>query len=230
MSNENLDAVEKALGNPVAGDLPENALKVRRNLLAFGIISIVITLGGVKLDPTSSVLGFKFVGISESLIANALLVTNIYFLLHFIWYAFEAFLEWRLRVTGTRLAFVTGARLGSEHADYPDDPRQSTLYNWWKDHAKRIGSFKETANELSVKIQAWEEKVSSFKNGNDSLNLSNAMSTLTQAKNSVEKLKSQIQTTEKTLTALRIPHSLGRFDGWFKLFLKSQNLRWLIIR
>ncbi|MDR7123114.1 hypothetical protein [Rheinheimera soli] len=101
MSNEKLDAVEKALGNPVAGDLSDNALKVRRNLLAFGIVSIVITIGGVKIDPASSVLGFKFVGISEDLITNSLLVTNVYFLLHFIWYAFEGFLEWRLRVTGT---------------------------------------------------------------------------------------------------------------------------------
>jgi hypothetical protein len=130
MADENLYAVEKALGNPVAGDLPENALKVRRNLLAFGIISVVITLGGVKLDPTSSVLGFKFVGISENLILNTLLATNAYLLLHFMWYAFEGLLEWRLRVTGTRLAFLTGARYGSEHADYPNDPRQSTLYNW----------------------------------------------------------------------------------------------------
>lgn len=229
MAAENLEAVEKALGNPVAGDLPENALRVRRNLLVFGMISVFITLGGVKLDPTSSVLGFKFSGVSEDLITNALLAANVYFLLHFIWYAFEGILEWRLRVTGTRLAFLTGSRFGSEHADYPDDPRQSTLYTWWLDNAKRIGNFKETADDLSEKIKAWEEKVSLFQNGNDSLNLANAMSTLNQAKGATDKLTKQIETTEKVLTAMRISCSLGRFDGWFKLFLKSQNIRWLII-
>lgn len=229
MAADNLEAVEKALGNPVAGDLPENALKVRRNLLVFGVISVFITLGGVKLDPTSSVLGFKFSGVSEALITNALLAANVYFLLHFIWYAFEGILEWRLRVTGTRLAFLTGSRFGSEHADYPDDPRQSTLYTWWLDNAKRIGNFKETACDLSEKIKAWEEKVSSFQNGNDSLNLANAMSTLNQARSAADKLTKQIETTEKTLTAMRIPCSLGRFDGWFKLFLKSQNIRWLLV-
>lgn len=229
MTDENLDAVEKALGNPVAGDLPENALKVRRNLLVFGLISVLITLGGVKLDPTSSILGFKFAGASESLITNALLATNIYLLIHFIWYALEGLLEWRLRVTGTRLAFLTGSRFGSEHADYPDDPRQSTLYTWWLDNAKRIGSFKATADDLSEKIKAWESKVSSFQNGSDNLNLANAMSTLNQAKSAVDNLKNQIKATEETLTAQRIPCSLGRFDGWFKLFLKSQSIRWLLI-
>ena len=229
MAVDNLDAVEKALGNPVAGDLSENALKVRRNLLVFGVISVFVTLGGVKLDPTSSVLGFKFSGVSEALITNSLLAANIYFLLHFIWYAFEGILEWRLRVTGTRLAFLTGSRFGSEHADYPDDPRQSTLYTWWLDNAKRIGNFKVTADDLSEKIKIWEEKVSSFQNGNDSLNLANAMSTLNQARGVADKLTKQIETTEKTLTAMRIPCSLGRFDGWFKLFLKSQNIRWLLI-
>jgi hypothetical protein len=82
---------------------------------------------------------------------------------------------------------------------------------------------------LSEKIKAWEAKVDSFQNGNDSLNLSNAMNTLNQAKSAVDKLKNQIETTEKVLTAHRIPCSLGRFDGWFKLFLKSQNIRWLLI-
>lgn len=229
MNNDNISAVEKALGNPVAGDLSENALKVRRNLLVFGVISIAITIGGIKIDPTSSFLGFKFIGLSDRLIINSLLLTNLYFILHFIWYAFEGFLEWRLRVTGTRVAFMTGARFGSEHADYPDDPRQSTLYNWWKDQASQIGSFRTTTNELSEKVQEWEGKISSFQDGNDSLNLANAMSTLSQAKSSIEKLNTQIQNTEKILTAHRIPYSLSRFDGWFKLFLKSQNLRWIII-
>lgn len=229
MAVDNLDAVEKALGNPIDGDLSDNALKVRRNLLVFGMISIFITIGGVKLDPTSSVLGFKFSGVSETLITNALLAANVYFLLHFIWYAFEGLLEWRLRVTGTRLAFLTGSRYGSEHADYPDDPRQSTLYNWWLFNAKRIGSFKVTADDLSDKIKTWQDKISPFQNGIDSPDFDNAMNTLNQAKAAVDKLSKQIETAEKTFTATRIPCSLGRFDGWFKLFLKSQNIRWLLI-
>lgn len=224
-----LDAVKKVLGNPVSGDLPENALKVRRNLLVFGVISIVISLGGVKLDPTSSVLGLKFVGVSENLITNAFLITNIYLLLHFIWYAFEGLAEWRLRLTGTRLTYLTGMRFGSEHADYPDDPRQSTLYNWWLNNANRIGSFKAIADDLLEKINIWEDKVNYFQNENDNLNFSNAMNTLNEAKKAVNKLKSQIESTEKTLIAQRIPCSLDRFDSWFKMFLKSQNARWLLI-
>lgn len=228
-TDEDIRAVEKALGNPVAGDLSENALKVRRNLLASGIVSLFIHFTGIKLHPESSVLGLKFIGITEDLISGALLIVTSYFFLHFSWYAFEGVLEWRLRVTGTKLAFLTGARFTSEHGDYPDDPRQSTLYNWWNTNAHRIGNYRETADNLRRKIQEWENRVESFKDGGNSLNLSNAMVTLNQAKAEVIKLTSQIEKTNEILTAHRIPFSLNRFDSWFKLFLKSQNIRWILI-
>lgn len=99
MADKSVDAVEKVLGKPAAGDLTDNALKVRRNLLAFGLISIFIAIGEIRLDPTSSVLGFKFIGISENLVRNVFLATTSYFLIHFAWYALESFLEWRLRLT-----------------------------------------------------------------------------------------------------------------------------------
>lgn len=229
MSESNIEAVEKVLGKPVGGDLPEQALKVRRNLITLGVVSVFIALGEVKFDPTSSVLGFKFIGISESLVQNALLLANVYLLLHFAWYAFESVLEWRLRITGTKLAFRTGVRLGSEYADYPDDPRQSTLYTWWSEHAKRIGNMQSTADDLLAKIKEWEERVVSFRQRGDSLNLANAMNSLTQTRSEITRLKSQIETTEKTLTSLRIPCSLGRFDRWYEWFLRSQNLRWMFI-
>lgn len=46
------EVVEIALGKPVGGDLTNNALKVRRNLLVFGMIAVFIKLGGVELDGT----------------------------------------------------------------------------------------------------------------------------------------------------------------------------------
>lgn len=229
MTDSKMAAVDTALGKPVSGDLPENALKVRRNLLVFGLISIFMALGEIKLNPTSSILGFTFTGISDALVRNALLLTIGYLLIHFIWYAFDSLLEWRIRITGTRLAFLTGARFGDEHCDYPDDPRQSSLYTWWLDNAKRIGSFTKTADEVSEHVKEWVERVDSFKQGGDSLNLANAMSSLSRVQGSLDQLKRQVETTENVISSLRIPCSLRRFDSWFALFLRSQNLRWLLI-
>lgn len=229
MVDPEINAVETALGKPVLAEMPENALKVRRNLLIFGLISIFIALGEIKLNASSPILGFTFTGISDTLVRKALLVVNGYLLFHFFWYAFDSLLEWRLRVTGTRLAFLTGSSFGSEHCDYPDDPRQSTLYRWWLDQATRIGNFNKTTEDISKSVQEWLERVEAFKNGGDSLNLSNAMNSLNQVKISLDKLKEQIELTEKTIDAKRIPCSLRRFDSWFSLFLRSQNLRWLLI-
>lgn len=229
MEDDKINAVEKVLGKPVSGDLPDNALIVRRNLLVFGFISVVIVLGGIRLDPGSSVLGFKFIGVSDNLVQKALLATNIYLLAHFAWYSIEGFLEWRLRVTGTKLAFLTGARFGSEHADYPDDPRQSTLYTWWLDNARRIGNFRVTADEISGKIDALKEEVNSIKREENNPNLHGISNLFNETKNVIEKLRGQIETTEKVLLSERISCSLRRFDGWFRLFLKIQNLRWLLI-
>ena len=229
MAEDSIEAVEKVLGKPVDGGFTDNALKVRRNLLAISFVSIFIVIAGIKLDPSSSVLGFKFIGITDSMVTRGLIIATSYLLVHFLWYSFENLLEWRLRVTGTRLAFVTGSRFGSGHADYPDDPRQSTLYSWWTNNANRIGSLQTPIDELAEKVQEWEAKITQFKDGKDSLNLANAMSTLSNTSKAIADLTRKIEHTEKTLCSLRISTSLRHFDGWFELFLRSQNLRWLLI-
>lgn len=72
-----------------------------------------------------------------------------YLVVHFGWNSITHFQQWRLRVTGTRLAFKTGRSPGlyledDERGDYPDDPRQSTLYTWWLVQAKQLASNPET--------------------------------------------------------------------------------------
>lgn len=65
--------------------------------------------------------------------------------------------------------------------------------------------------------------------GKSSLNISNACNTIGETRNGIADLKRSIDTVQKTLSDSRIPVSLKRFDGWFGFFLKSQNLRWLLI-
>lgn len=225
-----IDAVEKALGSPIGAELPENALKVRRNLLISSMVALFVEFGGLRLDPTSSVLGFKFVGLTDDLIRIGLAVVTLYLLLHFLWYVHDALLEWRLRVTGTRLSFVTAARIASEHGDYPNDPRQSTLYHWWSEEAKRIKNVGAKALAVDDSLRESQQAVRTLieEKGSGS-NLQSILNVLTEMRNALTELNRSVEHIQKTLNADRISVSLKRFDGWFELFLRSQNLRWLIV-
>lgn len=225
-----IEAVEKALGTPVSGELSNDALKVRRNLLVFGLISIFIVIAEVRLDPTSTVLGFKFIGLTDSLVRMGLLLTTSYLFLHFLWYVYESFLEWRLRVTGTKLAFLTGSEWGSEHADYPKDPRQSTLYSWWVREAKAIENLPEKMASVEETVKFWEDRIrAEAARSSNIADLQTTLNILSETRVAIVGLTKSVDQVQKTLSAVRIVASLKRFDGWFYLFLRSQNFRWLLI-
>jgi len=44
----------------------------------------------------------------------------------------------------------------------------------------------------------------------------------------IDKLSSGLENTRKLILSQRIPASLERFDRWFELMLRSQNLYWLL--
>jgi hypothetical protein len=57
----------------------------------------------------------------------------------------------------------------------------------------------------------------------------NACRPLAEIQKNVADLRHMIEAAQKTILAQRIPVSLARFDRCFRLFLRSQNLRWLAI-
>jgi len=57
-------------------------------------------------------------------------------------------------------------RRRSEHADYPRDPRQSTLYNWWKGEATKIGDLTVKISEIEKHLQEWEARSKTEKGDN----------------------------------------------------------------
>ncbi len=228
--DKSVEAVEQALGSPVGAELSEKAAKVRRNLLVVSFIAIFLALGHVRLDPNSTILGFKFLGLNDELIRTGLTIVTAYLLIHFLWYVYEALLEWRLRVTGTRVAFVTTARVASEHGDYPNDPRQSTLYSWWNEQARRIQNIGERARSIDESMKVSEERLRALydEKGKES-NLHAVINTISETRTAITELKRSVEHAQETLAAPRIPVSLRRFDRWFMLFLRSENIRWLVI-
>lgn len=231
MSEDNtVEAVELVLSKPVPVEFSENALKVRRNLLAVSTVIVVMQLGGAGLAPNAPLFGFQFTALTTHTINLGLLGITIYLAVHFFFYVVESFMEWRLRLTGCRVAFITGTRYESPHKDIPDDPRQSTLYNWWKEHASQIGN-------IPARLEVWDSKMAESDKALRTLiaephkfeNLNNALQLLSETVNSSTEINRSVQRARETLEALRIPSSLERFDKWFCWFLRIENFRWLLV-
>lgn len=225
---DKIKQAEKVLGEPVASDFTDYVRKIRNNLIFLSVVSIGICLANLTISTDSTFLGLKFIGLQNQNIIKALFLLNAYFLIHFIWCSIDHLLEWRLRVTGTRVAFITAATYTSELGDYPTDPRQTSLYHWWKNEAKKINSFTEPLDSIHTKLTDWEKKVNAAL-GSSVPELNNVIVPIRQVLEEITKLNDSIVAAEKILTSDRIPASLNRFDNWFSFFLRSQNLRWLII-
>ena len=229
MTKSNVEKVEKVLGEPVAPEFSDYVRKLRSTLFAVSVIGISMVLGNLELASNSTFLGLRFKGLSDTNIINGLFIINAYLLFHFIWCSFDTILAWWVRITGTRLAFVTTGKSASGYADYPSDPNQSSLYYWWKDEAKKIGSFIEPMQQIESKLSKWQSEVFiKLENRNDP-NITIACQQIRHVSTDIGKLMCAVEQSAKTIVSARIPVSLGRFDKRYSLFLRSQNLRWLLL-
>ena len=230
VDEEAIKAVEKVLKEPVAAQFSEQAWKIRNNLIVASTIALVMGLAQLQIHSDSTILGLRFTGLSDIVVRATLAVVIIYLLFHFIWAAWDSFLEWRLRITGTRSAFQTGAFFAPKHVDYPVDPRQSTLYNWWTMQHAAIGNLGKLASEMQATCRHWEAELKRLYGDKvDCNNMSNVILQISQAREQAAELARRVEANTKVMTDARIPVSLKRFDDWFELFLRSQNLRWFVV-
>lgn len=223
-----VEAVQKALGTPVAAELTPHALKVRTNLIIASAISIAVAGVPLHIKDDSSLLGLKFIGVTDRAIDIGLLLITAYLAIHFAWLVVDAYSEWRLRITGTRVAFITAPKwVSGEEPDYPDDPRQSTLYNWWVDKAKVVKEQERTLYDAMATIPGWRRQIDEkLVGGFDPNNFGTLINGLS---SNVAACSQTLGEVRKVIESPRIIESLRRFNGWFEFFLRSQNLRWLVV-
>ncbi|HAX92213.1 MAG TPA: hypothetical protein DCY07_08440 [Rhodospirillaceae bacterium] len=227
VSLEEAKEVQKVLGTPVFIAFSEEMIKMRRNLvmLAFGTWAYKelcfptneISFVGIKL-------GFRSLDSVERVLFYILL----YSLIHFLWNSTDALFEWRNRITGSRISFVTTGKSASRHGDYPDDPRQSSLLTWWRESAPRIRNMKAACEKLEgiaedLKNRASEKEFGGMPNIN---HITMAAGDIT---NRAAELERQIAATSEILLSSRIPASLERFEAWFRLFSWSQLARFFLL-
>lgn len=208
-----------ALGEPIAPDFSDYARKIRNNLIVIGVISTVLTTQNVLLDPKSAFLGLQFVNVQTDLIFKILFFLTIYFLVHFVWIAWDHYLAWELRLTGTHTEHKGVFSNGIE--DTSNDLSQTTLYYWWETKAKRMEKQHVNVQKLIDELEAFKLK---YQEG--SITDGKAPSLNELSKNLSDLKKSYSEYTE-TVSDIRIPASLERFDKRFHYFNNSQSWRWL---
>lgn len=233
VDDEKIKGVEKVLKEPVAAQFSDQAWRIRTNLIVASTIGFVLSVAGLQIHADSSILGLRFTGLSDFVIRTTLAAVIVYLLLHFLWVAWDGFLEWRLRITGTRSAFQSGSFFAPDHVDYPVDPRQSTLYNWWTMQQSNIGNLGKIAEEMQANCHRWESDLEKLRtaraNSPDWQNMGSVIRAIAEVREQAAKVARAVEENTKAMTDARIPASLRRFDGWFRLFLRSQNLRWFVV-
>lgn len=227
MADDDIQAVEKALGDPVLEELSEDTRRTRRNLLIVAGVAIFYRVNELQISE-AGFLGIKFSTVPISGINVSLTLILLYFVIQFGWQALDHFRFMRIRITGSRIAHVTTGQYASSHADYPSDPRQSSLYRWWLEQAQKIGSIQEPVEKLGAVTSSLKAQIESPE-FSETPNYSSFVSSTIELTANINKLDRSIDNSVKTLTALRIPASLERFDRWFWQFQRSQILRLLIL-
>tara|TARA_R110001592_G_scaffold88051_4_gene259511 strand:- start:2079 stop:2873 length:795 start_codon:yes stop_codon:yes gene_type:complete len=229
------EEVQRVLGEPLIQEYSENSLRIRRNLLIISVIAIVYGWGELKVAPDSSLFGVKFESVDP--IEITWLITGLltYHLVHFVWSSISHIQAWRIRITGTKLAFITAGTFTSELGDYPSDARQSSLYFWWLKQANRIGDIRAPLAKIHSELKDWSAEILDAveKAEPENKNLHNEIvgknKRLTSVQDDITKLKLQIENVEKTVTSARVPASLERFDAWFGLFQITDLARWFLL-
>lgn len=213
-----VEITRKYLGEPYPAELSSIAERARRNLLVGCSIAFTLLFGQLKLSETSTIFGVSFENLTNDVFYIGLLIFLAYQLLHFTWHAWDAFAYWRVRLTGSRVVFQTASRFGSgDEYDSPDDPKQSSLNNWWLEQRRNMESVAQLISQLE----------SECKSGN--LLLGDDQKKHSKFEKDISSLNSTLEKTQKIVVSERIPESLKSFENWYALMVASQSLRWFII-
>ncbi len=198
--------IEKLLLKPNIDTLDSNTQRIRRNLVVTSIIGVFMAIGSVDFDNDSNrFAGFKFNDIEINHVYIIILLSLIYFLIHFVWASLDNLRENRLRLTGINVPKATVASYAASATFEPntDEEKQSTMFSWWKGHRKQYEHLEKVINQINqnVKDEKYELAINT-------------------TKQQIEKLHEK---------SLYIEKALLRFEGNFWAHQKSQIYRWFIL-
>lgn len=134
--------------DPVIPDLPDNAFKVRRNILLFSIIVFSIFIFDLEIGAKGSYSGIEINNLDNKVILTILFILILYELIYFLFLNFEHFLLLKVKLGNT--IFVNNT---------PALKRPLSIYNsWTRKNAENI-SAEEVQKELAQLTTYIERKI-----------------------------------------------------------------------
>lgn len=221
--NKTIKDIQEWLGKPFRPDFSEYTRKVRNNLGIVSVLSIIIITQGIEVNG-GSFLGLKFNedAFKMILIYKILFYLNIYFFIHFIWLAWDNFLQWRIKLTGTFSKNENTFAGPNEVSDNREDPSQTTLYSWWVKESKGLCNTEEKITLLTKELK----NISLLLEKKSTAELKKEYDIL---QRTIGELNTHYMQSLNTIKSNRIPASLERFDNYFNHMHNSQGYRWLIL-
>lgn len=224
--NNSEEAIKKVLQEPFINEFPDYVRKIRNSLIIISVISIFAYYTGVTVSTDSKFLGLDFENLEPVHLNIIFLILNFYFFIHFLWCSLQNFVEWRLRLTGTKEAYPNSPGFASEDIDRLGDFHQSTLYRWWHYKVDKIKNFEGFMNHIAGSLEKIETQF--FETPSPTAEVHRDITkSLKKVSENLITLSSNVENLSKMQESKRIKVSLERFDNWFRIILKSQNLRWV---
>jgi hypothetical protein len=228
------DKLATILAEPKFDEFYEQTRRIRKTLLLLSTTTILMIWN--NLDISINDISFIHINKVDNNLLKCFLLIALH-LLYFISNTFEYIIHNRLRITGSKLRHVTTGKSSTDGGDYPDDPQQSTLYNWWVTERKKFISSTEIdktlvkINNLKKEIESWVEKQLYLKDSKDyNINFNHYLKSLSQANLKLSNIEKRLKAMCESLTKPpRIEKSLEKFDKWFRIYNKAQVVRFLTI-
>ncbi|EOC1795602.1 hypothetical protein ACI1HQ_001986 [Vibrio fluvialis] len=217
---------------PKAIEISEYEERIRRNLIFSSFLAISFAWFDLKVDENSTFFGgLQFANLQPNHIYIGILAVIIYEFTHYFWIQMNHFAYWRVRLTGTSVEEVRGnggsARFGSANGsplDYTGTDENSNFYTWMLENKKLRNQM---AEGMLVNSKAIDECVNTLKEQHypeaSSTDLYRKLS------ESCDKLVQGIKNLESQLESIRTDASMLRFDEWYSILIRSQNIRWLLL-
>ncbi|WP_148049546.1 hypothetical protein [Pseudomonas brassicacearum] len=227
--DKDVAAVAAVLGKPAGFDISESAIKVRKSLMAASIALLCLVIAKIEPNDTFTIFGVAFKGVTADKIVIGGMSVLVYSLIHFISYILELLIEYRVRATGARLAFQTGTKAGSQYVDYPDDPKQSSLLNWWKSYAHRLNVVEELADKVNTDLEEIKRRIENIDEISRAPDMATTSQLMGQVNASLINISSDLKTSREVIMSPRIEASLQRYETWHKNLITLQGLRVVIL-
>lgn len=227
--DKDVAAVAAVLGKPAGFDISESAIKVRKSLMAVSIALLCLVIAKIEPNNTFTIFGVAFKGVTAEKIVIGGISVLVYSLTHFISYIVELLIEYRVRVTGARLAFQTGARAGSQYVDYPDDPKQSSLLNWWKSYALRLSVVEELADKVNADLEEIKSRIETIDEISRTPEVAATAQLMGQVNANLINISSDLKISREVIMSPRIEVSLERYENWHKNLITLQGFRVVIL-